>query len=282
MVLSALFLAGCQPLSQEDEVEEQPELIIYSGITMVKPLQQLAKEFEETNGVDIIIKQGASGFLYDSLQKERKGDIYFPGTHTYRLKHQSEGLLTDHVFVGYNRIAIIVPKGNPKNLTNDIHQLTNPELSVVLSTPTSGAIGRAGKKMLDKMGLTDAVYDNVTYFTTDSHRLLNAIKEGHADIALNWYATAKWQGSKNIIDVIEIDPSLNPPKRLELNLLSFSEEKVLAREFMDFVSSEQGLEVFYKFGFLTDAELDQALGKTIGQAKSTLPSNPPKDSGETK
>ena len=103
--------------------------------------------------------------------------------------------------------------------------------------------------MLDKLGITDAVYNNVTYFTTDSHRLLSAIKNGHADIALNWSAAAKWKISDDAIDIIQIDPTLSPPKRLELHLLSFSKEKVLAREFMNFVSSEHGLRVFSQIWF---------------------------------
>jgi molybdate transport system substrate-binding protein len=276
VLLLSLLLLGCD--SQDgsllnlgsDDKSDKPELVIYSGITMVRPLQQLAYEFEAIHDVDVTIKQGASGYLYRTLKVERKGDIFFPGSDSYRIKHQAEGLLKDHVFVGYNRIALVVPEGNPKHLTDNLNQLYDPDISVVLSSPESGAVGKNAKALLDKVGITDKVYDNVTYFTTDSHRIFTAIKDGHADLALNWYATTKWPETELYVDAILLPKSLAPPKLLELNLLSFSTEPELAKEFMAFASSKHGLETFAQYGFLTPDELQHAIA-ALPPAEETEP-----------
>ncbi|MPQ76594.1 molybdate ABC transporter substrate-binding protein [Hydrogenovibrio sp. JE_KL2] len=238
---------------------KSPDLVIYAGITMVKPLKVLVDAFEKQHHVNIEINQGASGFLYQTIQKEKKGDIYFPGSDSYRKIGEKEGLILDHVLVGYNRVALVVAKGNPKHLTNDLNQLTNSKLSVVLSSPTSGAIGKAGDAMLKKAGIAEKVYKNVTYFTTDSHRLFHAIKSGDADIVINWYAVTKWPQTKDYLTVIPIDPKWSKPKKLELDLLSYSKNPTLAKAFMAYAASKTGVQVFYDYGFFTQQEYEQRM-----------------------
>ncbi|WP_321325074.1 molybdate ABC transporter substrate-binding protein [Thiomicrorhabdus sp.] len=259
LLVVVTLISSCSSSDSPTSEKQKVDLIIYSGITMVRPLNELVREFEAKNNVNIELKQGASGYLYKAIKTEHKGDIFFPGSNSYRLKNKHDGFLKDHVFVGYNRLAIVVAKGNPKHITNDLKQLTNPDYSVVLSAPESGAVGKNAKAVLDKQGLTGEVYDNVTFFTTDSHRIFNAIKDGQADIALNWFATTKWPETEDYMDAILLPESIAKPKRLELNLLSFSSNPELAKKFMAFASSKHGLETFAEYGFLTNQELTQAI-----------------------
>lgn len=226
---------------------------------MVRPLKILADQFALKNSINITIRQGASGFLYQTLKKEKRGDLYFPGASSYRTEHAKEGFLKEYAFLGYNRIAMIVPKGNPKNLTNDLMQLGESTLSVVLVSPNSGSIGKASYELLETLGLTRMVYENTTYFTTDSYRLSKAVLNGHADLVLNWEATARWPESEGKLDVIPIDTQWLEPQRLEINLLSFSDNPELAKSFMRYLSSEHGLQIFHRYGFLTQAELQEAV-----------------------
>lgn len=258
--------ASCDPSSNEISLKAKPiTMTVYSGITMVKPLRVLIKKFEEQHpNINFELHQGASGYLLKTIQKEQRGDLYFPGSDSYRKKASAKNLLKDYQLVGFNRIAFIVPKGNPKQLTADLNQLRNPELSVVLSTPDSGAIGRITKKILDKENITEQVYDNTTYFTTDSHRLFDAIRKQHADLTLNWYATAKWPESREILSAILLDEKVAKPKRLELNLLSFSKHPELAKQFMAFCASKTGIQVFYDYGFYSESEYKTALENLTG------------------
>lgn len=255
-LISTLLLTSC---GVEPETETRKNLLIYCGITMIKPMKQLAEEFEKQHPVNITITQGGSQDLYDSLKHSRAGDLYLPGSPSYRTKNSKDGLLLEHTFLGYNRVAIMVQKGNPKNLTNDIHQLADKDLKTVLCDPKTGSIGKASEQVLKKSNLYHHAYDNAVYLTTDSRRLIQAMKNKDADITLNWYATGTWPGNKDHVDMLELPQSISKPKALELNLLSFSSNPELAREFMRFASSEHGLTVFKDFGFLTDSEYVKAI-----------------------
>jgi len=257
-ILASSLLLGCASDTQTEQ-NQQADLTIYSGLTMLQPLTILAKEFEEQHKVKIEIKRGASGYLYETLKHKQDADIFFPGSDSYRLKNLDDKIWKDHVLVGYNRLALMVPKGNPKRLSDDLKQLTDNNLSVVIASPVSGAVGGNSKKLLDQAGITKDVYMNVTYFTSDSLGLFNAIKKGHADITLNWYAVAKWPNPKAYMDAIPLAPEIAPPKKLELNLMTTSKNPELALKFMQYASSEKGLKTFAEYGFLTDLELTQLL-----------------------
>lgn len=251
-------ITGCSETQKNEQKKQQ--LTIYSGITMVKPINQLAKEFEIRHpNTEVKIIQGASGFLLKTVLKKQSGDIYFPGSDSYRKKAPGKDAMLQQAFVGFNRLAIMVAEGNPKNLSNDITQILNKDISVVLGSPDSGAVGKNTAKVLDKQGIKRQAYLNATYFTTDSHRLFDAIRSGNADMTLNWFAAASWPESRQYMDAIPLPESIFEPKKLELNLLKFSQNPKLALKFMDYASSEHGLETFKNFGFLTETELQAAI-----------------------
>lgn len=255
-ILLVTGLSGCEKSQNSPSKPPQAtkKLTIYSGITMVKPLTEIAKKFEQQHSIQIHIEQGASGYLFKTLLIEKKGDIFFPGSESYRQEKDINNVLLDRVLVGYNRLALLVAKGNPKGLTSDIHQLYNPEISVVLASPDSSAVGQSTLTALKQANICKKVFHNVTYFTADSHRLLRSIEQNYADIAINWYATSVWDKNTQSVTAIRLPKAVEQTRRLELNLLKFSENPNLARKFMAYAASNEGLRVFEKYGFLTPQE----------------------------
>lgn len=246
------WLSAC-----EQTPESKTELLLYCGITMVKPMLQLAQAFEEKHpNVQIILSQGGSQDLYDALHYSQQGDLYLPGSQSYLTNNQAAGdfVADSQQLLGYNRVALMVQKGNPKQINGDLQQLADPKLAVVLCNPESGSIGRASQSVLKKANLDEATFANAIYLTTDSRRLTEALVKKEADLVLNWYATSKWQGNRDKVDAILVDETLSPKKALVLTTLSFSKHPELAKKFVDFAASQHGRDVFRSFGFLTDDE----------------------------
>lgn len=244
LTISVLF-TGCF----EEEKKTKSKLLIYCGITMVKPMTVLAQRFEEKENIEIKITQGGSKDLYESLKASKVGDLYLPGSASYRKNNIEEGLLGEFVFLGHNRASIVVAKGNPKGIKKDLKELTNPDLKVVLCNPESGSIGRMTKKVLTKVGINEEAFANAKFLTTDSRNLTKALKEKEADIVVNWHATTKWPENRDFVEAIEIDERYAPKKKLLLNSLTFSKNPELTKKFLEYASSEEGLAVFREYGF---------------------------------
>lgn len=229
---------------------EQRRLLIYCGITMVRPVTELARAFEAREKVAIQVAQGGSEDLYQSAKKSRLGDIYFPGEPSYRDIHLAEGLLGDYRVIGYNQMALFVQKGNPKQVRGLLHELLRKDLTVVLGNAGSGSVGHESRRMLDSAGIYPKVVANASEFLPDSRSVNLAFKHGQADLALNWRATARFPDNSPYVDTIDLPVSVAAPQPLLMIELTFSRNLVDARRFIEFAASEEGQAVFRRYGFL--------------------------------
>lgn len=230
----------------------KPTLIFYCGITMIKPITKMAKIIEEKYNCNIIVSQGASEDLYKSLKFSKKGDLFLPGSESYRINNLKDGFLLDSVEIGFNQAAIFVQKGNPLKVSS-LEDFISEDFSSILCDPNAGSIGRMTKQLLiayNGNSFFQKAYDNTIEIGTDSRNLNKALIDKRADITINWRATAFWEGNNNYIDVIEIDEKYAPRKKLIISLLKFSENKEIAKAFMDFAISKEGQEIMKKYGFL--------------------------------
>lgn len=249
-VLLATAVATATGLVGGAAFAEEAHLLIYCGITMVRPVTELARSFEQREKVRVTITQGGSADLYLSAKKSRTGDIYFPGEPAYRTRYLPEGLLGDYKLVGYNQLALFVRKGNPKGVRSDLHEIFRKDLTLMIGNADSGSVGQETKQMLDALKLYPRAVEKAEFLMPDSRAINLAMRRGEADIALNWRATAFFPDNAPHLDAIDIDPKLAKPQALLLNLLTFSRQQALARKFMDYAASSEGQAVFRKWGFL--------------------------------
>lgn len=231
----------------------RPELLIYCGITMIKPIKELADLFQARAGVTVTISQGGSEDLYEALKLARVGDLYFPGSDSFRKHHLAEGLLGEATLVAHNVAALMVAKGNPKGVKPDLRELLRPDLTMVVCNPETGSIGAETKRILDRAGLTEPVLTRAAFLATDSRNLTQAIKGGQVDVTLNWRATAFFPENREAVEVVDLDPAVSQPARLELNPLTFSAQPEAAGRFVALAASAEGQAVFRKHGFLDAA-----------------------------
>ncbi len=252
-----LTLSACDSTSETDA--SKPELLIYCGITMVYPIREIADSFEKQHNVKIIISQGGSEELYQNLKSSHKGDLYLPGSDSYRTRHMKDGLLGHDVEVGFNQAVIMVAKNNPKNVTSNLNDLLRDDLNVVIASSELGSIGRETQTILIKKGIYNEVLKNAVYQSMDSRTLNRALKSGDADVIINWKATAFFKNNINFIETIALSPEEAKPKRLSLNFLKFSKYPQLTRQFMTYAHSPFGLSIFKKYGFVPLNDMNQAL-----------------------
>lgn len=252
-ILLAFVVAGAPALAQS----ARQELMIYCGITMVRPVTEIAQLFEKRENVKVVIAQGGSEDLYQSAKKSGVGDLYLPGEPSFRTLHLKEGLLGDFVTVGYNQMALMVQKGNPKQVKADPRELLRKDLAVSIGNESSGSVGKETKDILDEIGIYPAVVRSAAFLSPDSRTLVNAMKKKEADLVMNWRAVGYFPDNAAAVDMIDLNPKLAKPQALLLNLLNHSKSQGLARGFMTLAAGEEGQAIFRKHGFL-DNKADSA------------------------
>jgi molybdate transport system substrate-binding protein len=246
ILASITLLTGCS--TKQLANSEEKELLIYCGITMIAPMSEIAEIIEAQENCKVIITKGGSGNLLDSIRTNKVGDLYLPGSDSYIETCLTEGIVSETAFVGYNKAAIFVQKGNPKNITADLDNMTNKDYYVVIGNPESGSIGSETQKILEKKGIYAEVQLNAREMTTDSKRLITVLKDKEADLVINWFATSVWDENSEYVDVLPIDEKYATKNKLVIGLLKTSNYPDIAKKFIEYASSEEGEKIFDKYG----------------------------------
>lgn len=246
LILIGVFLASCK----SDEVEKKQEILVYCGITMVKPISQIAQIIEKQENCKIIIVQGGSEDLYESIVKSKTGDLYLPGSKLFYDNHFAEGILLENQIVGYNQLALMVQKGNPKNIKPDVRELLNPQLKTMIGNYETGSVGKETEQQLKKIGIYEQVFQNAATIAADSRDMNKYLIKKEVDLILNWKATGFFEDTRNEIDVIAVSDSLFPKKPILITKVKYSKNIKLAQKFIDFAVSEKGKAIFKYYGFL--------------------------------
>ena len=251
-ILVGVILVGCNTVTSLYYTDHDSQtLLIYSGAGLKCAMDELGGEFEDETGVDVDIIYGGSGHIFGQLSTSRRGDIFIPGAQYYTRQGIQEGLLYENQTrnVTYHIPCILVQKGNPKNISS-LDDLARPGIKVALGSVEQCAIGRLSKKMLEKQGLyKDIKANNLEVTTATVNELLTHVTIGTVDATIVWEDNVGTLMEQGKVDAIEIESSKNIIKAIPLSVTGCTKNPELAKEFMDFVCSEEGLRIWEENGF---------------------------------
>lgn len=254
----ALFAAGCG----------DDALVCYVGGTMRPAIEELARMHEARTGQRINTDTNDSGALLAKIELVRKGDLYVAHdpflAATFIKGHAIKGWV-----VASLNLVIVVPKGNPKNITG-FRDLGRPGLRLVLPDETRSTTGWIVPVIARKAGISDAIKHrddggNVVTRTRTGGAAADQVALGTADAAVVWNAVAKARAKD--LDAIPIEPEFTPVRdvdvltsaslgRTELDYirvtvctLKYSKNLKQATAFAEFCASPEAAEIWRKFGF---------------------------------
>ena len=223
-------------------------LFAYVGGGMKNPMDRIGIAFEEKYGVEVKCNYACSPVLLKQIERRRDGDCYMPGSIAYINEAKEKGFIDYEKPVAYHTPVIAVFKESSTKIET-LKDLTKPGLKIVFGDPKICAIGRVTNKLLEKNEIHDEVWKNVVSAAKSSSDLPSYLYMRLADVTITWKSTL--YGTENIIDIVEIPEKQNYIKMIPIGRLTFSENKEMAKKFVDFVVSDEGKKIFKEYGFVT-------------------------------
>jgi molybdate transport system substrate-binding protein len=141
-----------------------------------------------------------------------------------------------------NRLAILVAKGNPKEITG-IADLAKPGLIVSLCGPAVPA-GKYAREIFAKAGV--AVPESSQEL--DVKAVVTRVALGEADAGIVYVTDVLAAGDK--VAAVEIPDALNVVARYPVAVLKRAQKPDLARTFVEFLTGSEGQSILKRFGFL--------------------------------
>ncbi|MFT5467325.1 MAG: molybdate transport system substrate-binding protein [Verrucomicrobiales bacterium] len=238
-LMAILSLSGCGGGGDSGKT-----LVMFCAAGMKKPVEAIAKQYEEEYGVKIELQYAGSGDLLATLQIVERGDIYLAADSSYTEKGKEKGLIAETMTVGYMLAGYGVATGNPKGVTS-LADLQREDLKVAIGDPDATSVGKFTKKILSKHGAWEN-FKPTTMFPT-VNELANAINVGSIDAAILWDAMANQIEEVDFIHLPEFD---SEKKDITVAVVKSTKQATEALRFCRYLTAhDKGLKTFKADGY---------------------------------
>jgi len=245
----------------------EKRLMVFAGAASKPPTEEAAKAFEAKTGVKVDVIFGGSGYVLSQMILGKRGDIYFPGSSDYMELAKRKGVVfpESEKIIVYLVPAINVKKGNSKNIKT-LKDLARPGLKVAIANPEGVCVGAYAVEIIESFFTAEekeALRKNLINYTESCEKTATAISLNAADAVIGWRVFEHWDPER--IETVPLKPSeIIRIGYIPVALSTFTSNRPLAQEFIDFLWSEDGKNIFRKYHYFMSP--DEAVA-WIGQEK---------------
>jgi len=224
-----------------------------------KAYPQYQRIFAETLPPGILAKQIAGGSItIGNMRITLQPDVYTAGKS--RIVQMTD-LFSDTAAYAYNKLAIMVQKGNPKKIKG-LRDLGRKDIKVSMPNPAWEGIAKrieeayvkAGGETLKNTIMQTKVKNSSTYLTQIHHRQTPMrILYKQSDAGPVWYSEAYYQQMiGHPIEMITVPDKENITATYMAGLMKNAPHPEAAKDFMHFLQSETAKAIYRKYGFTTE------------------------------
>ena len=250
IAVAVVLAVGCDRKESGEEQIAEKELLLYCGAGIRPPAEEIVEAFQREHDVKIITDYAGSEVLLSKIKLIRRGDLYMPGDKHYVEQAAEENMILLQRSVCYFVPAILVQKGNPKDIRG-LQDLLRPGLKLGLGDAKACAIGRKTKQIFAKNNIAwEDVEKNLVFQSLTVNELGMQVQAGSLDAVIVWDAIARYYSDHGT--VIPIPAEENVISTVDIGVLAFTNNRSLAEEFVEFAASTSGCGIFIKHNYTVD------------------------------
>jgi molybdate transport system substrate-binding protein len=255
-LLSVLVVTTCGCTTTQNT--QSTKLTVFAAASLTDAFNETAKAFEANNsGVTVAFNYAGSQVLATQIKQGAIVDIFASADQKNMKSVQDVGLMNNSSITIFaeNKLAIIVPTGNPANITS-LSDLAKPGIkldicnsSVPCGNYTLQMLAKASNNSTYGSGFKNSVLENVVSQETNVNDAVAKVALGQADAGIVYKSDvpAAYQSK---VQVITISESVNVLAQYPIGVLSGSQNAQLAQSFINFVTSPTGQAILLKYGFI--------------------------------
>jgi molybdate transport system substrate-binding protein len=245
VLAAALVLAACgggdDDSGGSSGAASSGELKVFAAASLTAAFTKIGEQYTAANGGDkVTFNFAGSQALATQIQQGAPADV-FASADIPNMDKVKDLVGTPKNFAS-NLLAIVVEKGNPRNVKT-LEDLASPDLKVVLAAEEVPA-GKYAEQILDKAGVTVqpvSQEDNVKAVVTK-------VSLGEADAGIVYVTDVTAGGDK--VEGVDIPEDQNVTATYPVATVKASKDQAGASAFMDLVLSAEGQQVLKEYGFL--------------------------------
>ena len=263
LALILLLAVGTSPAAFADSAKDKTELIVFAAASMTETLTELKAKYEEANpDVTITCNFDSSGTLKTQIQEGADCDLFISAAPKQMNALDAESdkeknpdgldfvLQGSRVNLLENKVALVVPEGNPKGVKSfdQLAELLKAGDVFLAMGNSDVPVGQYTQKILAFYDLNEEELARAGLLTYGSNvkEVTTQVKEGSVDCGVV-YGTDAFSAGLEVVDTAskEMCGQVIYPAAV----LNISRHPEAARAFLDYLRDDEAAEVFRGVGF---------------------------------
>ncbi len=263
LALILLLAVGTSPAAFADSAKDKTELIVFAAASMTETLTELKAKYEEANpDVTITCNFDSSGTLKTQIQEGADCDLFISAAPKQMNALDAESdkeknpdgldfvLQGSRVNLLENKVALVVPEGNPKGVKSfdQLAELLKAGDVFLAMGNSDVPVGQYTQKILAFYDLNEEELARAGLLTYGSNvkEVTTQVKEGSVDCGVV-YGTDAFSAGLEVADTAskEMCGQVIYPAAV----LNISRHPEAARAFLDYLRGDEAAEVFRGVGF---------------------------------
>ena len=224
------------------------ELIVSAAASLTDAFSDIEPAFEKAHpGVDVIMNFASSGALDRQIEQGAPADVYASANPKWMNKAVDKGYVGKfnvRVFAR-NSLVLAVPTENPAKVQSLADLSGSLVKSIGIGTPETVPAGQYAKGALVARDLYDTLKPKMI-FGESVRQVLDYLRRGEIDCGFV-YGTDAVKGGNQVVIIDEIP--LEKPVTYPISVLKEAVAPVMAKAFVQFVRSEEGMKLLEGRGF---------------------------------
>jgi molybdate transport system substrate-binding protein len=219
-------------------------LVVLAAASLTEGLREAASAFESRHpGLTVQPSFAGSPTLAHQIEEGAPADVFASADEATMQRLVDGGHVAGPPAVfARNRLAIVVPPGNPKSIRS-LADVARPGLVIVLCAPTVPA-GRYAREAFAKAGVAVPRASE----EADVKAVVTKVRLGEADAGIAY--TTDVHAAAGAVDGVALPDAHDVIARYPVAVLREARNRSAAEAFVAFLTSEDGARILARFGFL--------------------------------
>ncbi|RNC98077.1 molybdate ABC transporter substrate-binding protein [Lysinibacillus halotolerans] len=253
-----IFVAACSNNEQADQSSDKQEqtseskeeqLTISAAASLKDAMDVIQHTYEEEHPeITLQFNFGGSGSLQQQISQGAPVDLFFSAAEDKFDLLVDEGMIAkeDGIDLLGNELVLVVPKENQS--IKEFEDLVTETDKISIGTPETVPAGKYAKESLEKMDLWKDIESKVVY-AKDVRQVLSYVETGNVEAGIVYKTDASVSNKVEI--VASADPATHSPIIYPVGIIKDSKHYEAAKEFYEYLQSDEALKVFEEYGFTT-------------------------------
>ena len=249
IVLTSLAaMCGC---SRRTPANSKREIVVAAASDLGPAFEELGRQFEQSTGTKVTFSFGSTGTLAKQIENGAPVDLFAAANVEFVDQLEREGLLLPDTKALYARGRITIwTRADSALEIERIEDLARTEVArIAIANPEHAPYGKAAREALEAAGIWKAIEPKLV-FGENVRQTMQYAETGNADVAITALSlSAQSKGRWTLIP-----EALHRPLDQALAVIRGARREPEARQFAEFVNSEQGRPTMRKYGFILPGE----------------------------